>query len=338
MSKNKNKKIYWLVGDRFVCIERKKDIVRCLQKENNWISENINTISNADEFFSNVLLRDLFGSENKICICDGPIPEPKKSVDVIANLPDNRKLIIIEDKIDKRTVMYKRYSSDIEEYPQVIKPGSLFGIDYTKIESAKKIIKKIVNWSGADETFNAIFSACDYDYGRTINEINKILIYTEGRYPKDISEIYSILSSPRRPEVNRLVDAVNNRNAVESFQILNNLYDVMDFATSEGPMDIISVILESHIFMLYCKMANDSGYFLPQEVGEYVSKIMKKKGENINSVSASKRYYFYRDCVKKRKLEDISKSISKIESAYKNVIIRKFNSRYIINKLIFEII
>lgn len=333
MTKNKKKvsNFFWLTGDRYLCVERKKAIISDLNSDESWIVEDLSSFDNADDFCSNFVSFDLFGTNKKICVRDGSLPEPKKTVDAILEMPKDRVLILIEDRVDKRTSLYKKMSQNLEEYHPVVVGDR---VDYKKIKGASKIIKKMISWKGDDKIFDAVFSMCDYDYGRTINEIEKIYLFTDGEIGDDF-DISEIVSSSNRPEVDVLVENIREGDIKSSLETLSKIYQVIDIETRF--MEILGAVLESHLFMLFCKMANESGSYSPNDVGEFVSKIMQKKGKNVDAYTCSKRYYFYRDCLRERKIRDICKSISKIEQAYKNLIIKKFNVKYIFNKLIFEI-
>lgn len=146
----------------------------------------------------------------------------------------NNILILLLTTLDKRTKFYKKYSNDIFEFEQ-LKPNVL-----------KKYIKQAIDLS--DKNCERLMEVCEYDYGRCLLEIDKIIHWADG-YSKDKQEKIpddgacvrllndGTIYTPPYDAVFDFVDAVLRRQTEKAFRLLYQSY-----AVGEATLVLLSVL------------------------------------------------------------------------------------------------
>ena len=180
--------IFWLVGNPSICIHRKKKI---LEKYPDHV------IYNIEEKDENKIVR-LFlepsiweDSKRKAYILNGYPKNQKKTVPIILSKANEDLLIVITDKIDKRSILYKKLDIKKESYPDAMdKYGN---IDKAVLKKNKKIVSKISKWEDQD-SLDYIFAKSNNDAARALSEIDKIQTFLGGSNPTN-SNISCILTS-----------------------------------------------------------------------------------------------------------------------------------------------
>jgi len=299
------KNLYWLCGDRFICIERKNEIIGAIEEESQTTVYDITGLD-ANGIYASINEGSVFDKSRQIFIHDGQIPDIKKLTGIVSAIPDGKTLIIIDSShssvsstVDRRTVMYKKFKSNLELFEPVLQKT---GFPSKKlIPQGKDLIKRFSNWKGSDSTLTKIFRMCGYDYGSTVQEIRKIRIFVNS--DTRAMDAIGIVSGNQLSATENIVDAIFDgdleRSLEETYQIfINDDYD-------DGFMSFTGGILESLAFVAHCRMAKDRGYEDPEKIGEYVSEIWSKNGRPVDAMSVKKRLYFYKKRVDEVKLDQI---------------------------------
>ena len=143
-------------------------------------------------------------------------------------------LILLLTTVDKRTKFYKQFKDSICEFEQ-LKPQIL-----------KKYIRQAIDIS--DVNCDRLMEVCEYDYGRCLLEIDKVIHWADG-YAKDKQERISdegavirllndgIIYRPPQDAIFDFVDAVLHRKIKLAFNLLYQSY-----AVGEAVLVLLSVL------------------------------------------------------------------------------------------------
>jgi hypothetical protein len=329
----KSPNLYWLAGDRYVCIRRKKDLLTSLnsQKEYDIIEF---TSTNADEFASMLNRRAIFGNQKKILVHDGSVPEPSKTSGIIKKLSSDKILIVIEgnpestspfSKIDKRTQMYKTFSSNIEEFDSVIQDNGY--PDKKKIPKAIEIIRFLSPIVVSDDVIKILLEKMDYNIGRTCNEIEKLSIYVDSI--KDFNKISHLVSEKTDPAIDKLLEKINNKDFKNAIIDLNYIIEYFNFDLLFVPFFIN--FIDAYTFMMHCKLANMSNVFTAHDIGLFVSEHWIKNGKNVDAYSSEKRYFVFKNYIDKLDIDYIIHALKCAEKSIEENITKIGPPRYIAN-------
>jgi len=329
MAKKKIENIYWLVGDRYVCIERKKQIIETLQEQEKIDVENLTGL-NVDQIYSSMTQEYLFGVQKTIYVHDGEIPDINKIVKFLSSFPKNKTLIVVEDTVDKRKIMYKKFKNNLEEYVSVVQKNGF--PDKKLIPKSLKMIKIVSNWEGDEKVLEQIFKESQYNFGITLQEIAKIMIYRNGDPINDIKEVDGILCRNEIPDVSEVMDEIILGNHVEALKKTKNIFNLVD--VDEFFMQFIGSLVESLTFIAHICLAQESGKQSKQEVSEFMTDTLIKDGKKGNPQTIKNRLYFYQDKAKWKKSENALKAVSEAESAVEEFIMKKGTTKYIINRFV----
>ena len=127
-------------------------------------------------------------------------------------------LLILFTALDKRVKFYKQYKDIIVEF-ETLQP-----------EILKKYIQKEIDLS--DKNCQTLMEICEYDYGRCLLEIDKIMRYTNylgpakmenGAFEKLLKD--GTIYKPSKDAIFDFVDAVLSRDAKKSFKLMQESYD-----------------------------------------------------------------------------------------------------------------
>lgn len=328
-----NRNFYWLYGDRFLCVNRKNEIVSELQKRSPHRVESFGPVDSANEFCSKLSQGSLFGAENVIYYYDGSVPEPAKSTSFIEKLPSNKTLIVVEPSIMKMSTLFKKLGKNSENFPLVYDGRR---VDHQARKEIFEILNQIVKCEKSILSF--IFEKCDFDPGRTCSEVEKVTTYL-GRAPKELEDLRYILSVSDDINVNILTDALRENKIVNAIKIINDMYENSDFESQTIP--IIGAIRENIEYQLYCRMAIDEGNTDIKDIALFVEKNVTKpesggKSKKFFSQSVINRWYYYQKIVLSSSTDKISKQLVATKKAYDDCISSVLNKKHIVLRMLLE--
>lgn len=192
------------------------------------IASNRKNISLVEEHYLYVL-------ENNTDIISNP--------EIVNNVGKDNYLIYLADKIDKRSKLYKEYSDKIVEF-NYLDENTLLSIISTKYNLSDNNIKWLIN-------------ACKNDYGKCLQELDKLAIFRENR-EENQDELFKYIKDnggfhEELPDVVfKFVDAVAVRNkklAWELYEILENI--------KESKIEILSLLYNRIRNILIVQMINN---------------------------------------------------------------------------------
>lgn len=154
-----------------------------------------------------------FGSEKLIIIKDTKL---KFNVDLLKDLDPDIKVVIIEDSVDKRTSEYKTLSkiAQVNEYKH---PDEKQMSTYI-IEILRKYGKKI-----SYENASYMQNVCGEDKTNIINELQKIVIYSENVDVIDKEMIDKVCSKTLNAKIFDVLDYIIGRKKQQAIIQLDNL-------------------------------------------------------------------------------------------------------------------
>lgn len=154
-----------------------------------------------------------FGSEKLIIIKDTKL---KFNVDLLKDLDPDIKVVIIEDSVDKRTSEYKTLSkiAQVNEYKH---PDEKQMSTYI-IEILRKYGKKI-----SYEDASYMQNVCGEDKTNIINELQKIVIYSENVDVIDKEMIDKVCSKTLNAKIFDVLDYIIGRKKQQAIIQLDNL-------------------------------------------------------------------------------------------------------------------
>lgn len=328
--------IVWIAGDRYLCVEKKKEIINNLKKKNSYSVKSLDNFDDTDSFCSESQTTSLFGEENFIITYDGEFTDLNKVIKFIENSNSVNFYIFthLGKNIDKRKREYTLLKDYLIEFPIIMSERGTPSRD--SIDKAKFMICDFIDWKGGDSVFSEIFKICNYDYGMTINEIKKIRDYNDGKDPNKIEEVLPILCSPISPEVFDLIELIKKgdlKGSLKKYNEIEFIYDIEDYG-----MGIISLIEENYSFLLTCSLAVESGNRSQESIADYISKNWKKNNRDQDYNSIYRRLFYYKDVIENPDSKKYLYCQIIIEKALKSFILKEKSYHYIFNRLITSII
>ena len=333
--------IHWLVGDRFVCAFRKNAIIKEISKDGGWEVVEF-TSETSDAFLSTINQSSVFGNEKYIFVHDISLPEQAKTVPFLEKIGDNKVLIVMEgdgqstSRPDKRTSMYKKYGDRVKFFEPVIQVNGF--PDKSLIPKAINILNIIIEDKHHKKInqslLKELFERTKYDFGKTINEIDKSCIYLS-KMPESIKEINNILSRDNKT-VDEVVGMIIRKDCYGAIKVLNEIMNNEDNIDNSFMLFLYS-LAENITFMLHCKSAIENGISSQQKIGEYVSDHFLKKDKKVDAFSSEKRYYIMKDLIDGYDTKLLVLINSKIEESICNFTIRSLPRKYVLNNLLTDI-
>ena len=331
--------IYWLAGERSLCLYRKKEILKPYIK-NGFNIKNLE-IENTDLLIRELSEKSLFGSFKNVYIINNTIPEPKKTLPFIKKVANKNKIIIFLDgdsskkssKVDKRKFLYKNAKEYLEYFEPIIN-----GERYPKKELINRRIKDIIKYSNCDflkdNQIKNILKKSFYDCGKTIKEIEKIkTIFYDKKEEITDQDIVNVIEDQNMRPIEDLLFSLSKKNMIEFYKIYNRIIDINDF--SRIFMSVFGSIIELYNFFKFCKISMDAGCKDKNDISDYVSNIWIKNGKPVTKQQIYSRLYFYYDDIANISIDDIMNIIKNAEECiylcmnkgYKN----NYSYKYIIN-------
>lgn len=326
--------LYWLTGDRYACLYAKDVYIGRHKKEKPYAVRYIDDVETANEFCQKINAQELFGPTNFIYVYDGSIPEPVKTTEFIEALPDNKILIVIEERPNKITKFYKKFSDKIKEFPMIKNDQGY--VDRKNIDQAKKIIKVMAGWDGPDEIFDIILFESDYDYGRTVNEIQKLKVYLGEKQDWSIESISPILSRSELPDIERFKDSLNEKNVQVSMETINEIVDGSDI--DANGMLVLSALIENFTFLFYARLAIEQNCDNDFKISEFIADNCIKKGYRTDPSIISKRLFFYKKYLNNYTSKKITYILGRLSNAIDMFILKECSNHHIFNRLVWDIV
>lgn len=163
---------------------------------------------------------------------DKEITQNEKVQEQLDSIIGNNILILLLVTLDKRTKFYKSYKDTIVEFEAL------------KTEILRKYLQREINLS--DKNCDKLMEVCEYDYGRCLLEIDKILCLNESDiegcyYDPDIAftELLKdgVIYQPPKDAIFDFVDAILDCDTNLSFNLYHQCLEV-----GEATMVMISVL------------------------------------------------------------------------------------------------
>ena len=297
------KNIFWLSGDRYLCIERKNKIVKNFLAKGNW-ELNAFSCNDINTFFRKINTNPIINDKNQIFVHDGSVPDIKKNLKRTLNLSKNKALVIIEGNPEKISNSDKpKFHIKIKQHLEHFEPmiGKNTFVNKSAIPAVINYIKKITKSKITNSNIEEILRYCKYNTGSTINVIKQINLYkkSEEITKKDIEENFLTFEDTRIEEVIKGLGIRDFNITMESFGM----------AIEESNFDKLymlyfSAIIEYFTLVMYCRLAIDSGIRGDGSIGNFVSKQWIKKGKNVNPYSISTRYQIYKEQIDNMSLKE----------------------------------
>ena len=206
--------IYLLYGEEKYDLNQK---VEKIKKEFLHLEVGVNLFyinnDNIDELESITQGVTFFGSEKLIIIKNTNL---KFNVNILNQLDDDVKVIIIEDSVDKRLSEYKVISKIAE------------CIEFKHLDDSKMVqyiidILKKYKLTISYEDAQYMQSICGNDKFNNINELQKLVIYSEGKNNITKEEIDKVCSKTLSAKIFDLLDDIINKKKNEAIFLLDSL-------------------------------------------------------------------------------------------------------------------
>jgi len=327
------KNLFAFQGDRFLCSKARDDAISSLAKDSSWEVKIITEPITASNFTWTVNSNEVFGTKNKVFVLDEIMPEPAEDIiPLLKNLSKTRALIFLfteKQKLDKRTKIGKLLSEEVKYFPSMFNDKGY--LDEKQLEKSKPIIREMVGWNGSDECLDFIIEKCDYQYGATINEIEKINTFL-GYDPKCLSEIKDIICMNDLVRMEPVFEKIKKRDLVGSLNLMQEILEGDQFRTYY--MMFFLGLLDNFSFMLYCKMAKESGSGELDELVNFVSENYIKAGKKMLTQTVRGRYFFVKDHLKYWNISELQFAISKIEDSIKACLLGIRSDRFIVENFL----
>lgn len=326
------RRYFWLTGDRFACVERKNVIVEKLKQLSDFHVEYLEGDIDIDYFQKIIKTENLFGPKNIIYILDGKLPHTKKTISIISNIPSDKRVIHIEEKSPiKNTSFYKEFKDYLEEYATA---GRKNFLPRQKKLDIKNVTKKICKWEGPEDLFDKIFESAGYDYGCTVNEINKIRLYTGEEYPS-IEDIQEALYVEKDHDFMKLVDLIKRQKREEALFLLENLNKGKHIQNNF--MVILASLFETYTFLFYGCVAKENGHNTQDGICQYIIDHWRPGGERKDPHKTNNRLFYDLNIIKKNHSSDFARRIKEVRNAMNDCLESKYTHKYIFSKLICKV-
>jgi len=335
---NKNN-VFWLVGDRFLCINRKNKLIKNYTSGNEKWSINNIVSDNATKFCSLISQKNLFGPTNILYVHEGSVPEIKKIIGFIEKLPNNKGLIVLDgnsDKIrntrlNKKSIDYKLLKKYLEYYEPVLKENGY--PDKNIIPKTLKYIKSISKCNISDSVIEEIFRYCGYDIGVTVHEIENICLYKKSN--KILKEdIKTLKASKENLKISDILDALSKRNTHCSLKLFSEISNELDIKSYF--FLYFTSIIEHFTMFQYCKIAIESGITGSSSIASSVSCMWVNNGKNVDENIIRWKYEKNKENLENISFEEILWIIEKARYATEKFVEGKFTIDYIISEFVKE--
>jgi len=343
----KNKRYNYLLGDRYLSLIRRDEIISSLNKDGSWDVKTLNNDTSgkisSQEIYSTINTKEIFGNSKKIFILDEVLPDPVDGFDkFLEHLPSNRYVILMSQKgPHKGSKFYKSIKDDIEEIPPIYDGFSF--LNEKDIKRGKKVILKRSDWKGSEEVLDIIMDLCDYDYGKIFEEIEKIRTFLE-KDPEDFEEIKDIISNTSSRDVEDIVMAVKERDLNKALDFAAILLNSDESEVHGKILNLNGRLIEIFYLYMFSLLAMKNGKKTDEEIGHFVSSVWHKKddktGENkpVNAFTVKSRLFFEKKYIKNRNLEDTCKALESLEESFFDIIYSRGSSKFILNRLLIDVI
>lgn len=319
---------YWITGDRYFIVEAKNNLVKgILSGSDEYEVQDLSDLETMSEIVGAVSDQGLFGSEKKIYVFNGVLPEAGKGKAIIDALGDNI-FFLLEEKPNKKTKFYKEFKDDIDEFPVVVADGS---VDKNAQTLARKMIKMATDWKGSNELFESVFEFSGYSYGITINEIEKIRVMYGSEENVSFDQVKDLLFGTGSPDAQKFVEYIKDCKTVDALDYLNHL--VADGFLDEVGMFVFYSLMNNFKFIQACVFAKAEGAKSKEQIAELAAPMLGID----DTYRVSNRLYYYMDLVEKSTPEEISKKVRTVGLAMRDWLAGKQDRALVMKKLVISV-
>lgn len=228
--------IYLFYGEEKYDIEQR---VEKIKKEFDKLEVGLNlfyiTKDNIDELSSCLQGVTFFGSSKLIIIKDTKL---KFNIELLKNLDEDIKVVIIEDSIDKRT----------SEYKTLVKFTECTEFKYMNDKQMIQYIIQVLKKYGVSislDTAEYMQSVCGNDKGNIINELQKLVIYLDGQGTVTKEIVDSVCSKTLNAKIFDVLSKIVNRERENAIFMLDELLK------QKEPIVKIYVMLYKQVKQMY---------------------------------------------------------------------------------------
>lgn len=233
----------------------KKDVIQILKKKLNGKIESYDEkqiIDNNELFYENLFNQSLFEKEKIIIInrCSEKIYEIIEKI-IEKNIPDI-KIILNSIVLEKKSKLRNLFEKD--KYLIVVPTYKDTSISL--IEIAKKFFNNY-KISISQETINLLVNRCNGDRGHLKSELDKILIYMNGKRNINLEEIHKLTNLSENFSINELVDTSLSKNSQKTSEIINE----SSYKSEDGILILRTVLQKTkRLLNIYEKKKENESY------------------------------------------------------------------------------
>lgn len=228
--------IYLLYGEEKYDLNKKLESIK---KEFEMLEVGVNlfyiTKENIKELESVVQEMTFFGSSKLIVIKDTGL---KFDVELLKDIDEDTKVVIIEDSVDKRLSSYKSLSKIAEclEFKHMNENQRTTYIMQTLKRYGKSIDLKTAEY---------MQSICGEDKSNIINELQKLVIYLEDRPQVLVEDVEKICSKTLNAKIFDVLEKIVNKQKEKAISSLNDLLN------QKEPVIKIYIMLYKQVKQMY---------------------------------------------------------------------------------------
>ena len=279
----------------------KKDVIQILKKKLNGKIESYDEkqiIDNNELFYENLFNQSLFEKEKIIIInrCSEKIYEIIEKI-IEKNIPDI-KIILNSIVLEKKSKLRNLFEKDKD----LIVVPTYKDTSISLIEIAKKFFNNY-KISISQETINLLVNRCNGDRGHLKSELDKILIYMNGKRNINLEEIHKLTNLSENFSINELVDTSLSKNSQKTSEIINE----SSYKSEDGILILRTVLQKTkRLLNIYEKKKENESY--DNLINNYTPPIFWKDKPIVRKQLES---------WSKLKVKDLIESINKTEINFK---------------------
>ncbi len=279
----------------------KKDVIQILKKKLNGKIESYDEkqiIDNNELFYENLFNQSLFEKEKIIIInrCSEKIYEIIEKI-IEKNITDI-KIILNSIVLEKKSKLRNLFEKDKD----LIVIPTYKDTSISLIEIAKKFFNNY-KISISQETINLLVNRCNGDRGHLKSELDKILIYMNGKRNINLEEIHKLTNLSENFSINELVDTSLSKNSQKTSEIINE----SSYKSEDGILILRTVLQKTkRLLNIYEKKKENESY--DNLINNYTPPIFWKDKPIVRKQLES---------WSKLKVKDLIESINKTEINFK---------------------
>lgn len=202
----------------------------------------------------------------------------ERGAKIISSIPRESLLIFVAEKVDKRKKAVLN---------MFMKNGYVVEVNFMDEDKLSLYIRKQLSKSGIsidDASVSSLISRSDKRLRQVITEINKLVLYCEGKGIKSINEtlIENICPPDIRGTVFNITDAIGSGDVSQALRILDTL--LKNLLVSKEPPIKIRAMFTKHIKQLICakEIGNEREIIAQMKVHPFVAKKINNQARNFS--------------------------------------------------------